>query len=457
MNERVLPGGWVEATLGQVVTKPQYGYTTKASHHGSVKFLRTTDITKGKLNWEAVPFCHEEPDDIDKFRLNKGDVVISRAGSVGFSYLIEDVVEDAVFASYLIRFRPAGNLDSRFVKRYLQSPFYWEQLKDRAAGNALPNVNAKKLTTLRVDIPPLAEQKLIADKLDKLLAQVANLKARLDAIPAILKRFRQSVLAAALSGSLAESSESGSDHGEVVCIGDLAVDIRYGTSKKCSASKGSTAVLRIPNIVDGSVDKENLKYADFDEKEHSRLALKEGDLLLIRSNGSVDLVGRLAVVSNQDVDFLFAGYLIRLRLDTCRAVPKFVALCLQSPKLRSVIEEKAKSTSGVNNINSKELASLEIPFPTVIEQKEIVRRVNRLFAFADQIEQQVKNAQARVNKLSQSILAKAFRGELTAEWRAENPELISGEHSAEALLARIKAEKAAISPKRRSRKSKVSA
>lgn len=80
--------------------------------------------------------------------------------------------------------------------------------------------------------------------------------------------------------------------------------------------------------------------------------------------------------------------------------------------------------------------------PPVEEQAEIVRRVHQLFAFADQVEQQVANAQARVNRLTQSILTKAFRGELTAEWRAENPELTSGVNSTEALLERIKAEKA---------------
>ncbi|MCB1717737.1 MAG: restriction endonuclease subunit S, partial [Candidatus Competibacteraceae bacterium] len=83
------------------------------------------------------------------------------------------------------------------------------------------------------------------------------------------------------------------------------------------------------------------------------------------------------------------------------------------------------------------------------------RRVEQLFAFADQIEQQVKNAQSRVNNLTQSILAKAFRGELTAEWRAQNPELISGENSAEALLARIKAERAAMQPVKQKRARQV--
>ncbi|MFD1009385.1 hypothetical protein [Oceanisphaera ostreae] len=103
-------------------------------------------------------------------------------------------------------------------------------------------------------------------------------------------------------------------------------------------------------------------------------------------------------------------------------------------------------------INQKVVCLAPINLPPIIEQTEIVRRVEQLFAFADQVEQRVKDAQARVNHLTQSILAKAFRGELTADWRQQHPELISGEHSAEALLARIQAERAAQTPAKRGRK-----
>ena len=98
----------------------------------------------------------------------------------------------------------------------------------------------------------------------------------------------------------------------------------------------------------------------------------------------------------------------------------------------------------------KDLKLMKVALPTVSEQTEIVHQVDQLFAHADRIEQQVNNALARVNNLTQSILAKAFRGELTEQWRKDNPELISGENRAAALLERIKAERAAVAkPKRR--------
>ncbi|WP_394814529.1 restriction endonuclease subunit S [Escherichia albertii] len=391
----------------------------------------------------------QNPDDILKYQLQDRDIVISRAGSVGFSFLVKNPPNNAVFASYLIRFKPFDNISELYLKRFLESGNYWVQLASMSAGNALQNVNAQKLSTLIVPIPPLAEQKIIAEKLDTLLAQVESTKARLEQIPQILKRFRQAVLAAAVSGKLVNNENN---KAILTTLGSIAEDIRYGTSKKCSESEGHTPVLRIPNIGPGYIINNNLKYANFDSKELSALTLKEGDLLLIRSNGSVDLVGKVAVISENDTQYLYAGYLIRVRLCLEKAVPKYISYCVQSPQLRQIIENIARSTSGVNNINSKELASLELPLPPIPEQHEIVRRVEQLFAYADTIEKQVNNALARVNNLTQSILAKAFRGELTAQWRAENPDLISGENSAAALLEKIKAERAASGGKKASRK-----
>lgn len=113
-------------------------------------------------------------------------------------------------------------------------------------------------------------------------------------------------------------------------------------------------------------------------------------------------------------------------------------------------------TTGRAKLTQTALNSLPIGLPPEDEVNEIVRRVSQLFAHAGRIEQQANNALARVNNLTQSILAKAFRGELTEHWRRDNLELISGENSAEALLERIKAERAAVKPAKKTRKRAVS-
>ena len=114
----------------------------------------------------------------------------------------------------------------------------------------------------------------------------------------------------------------------------------------------------------------------------------------------------------------------------------------------------AESRSVLPKINQKDLNQIPVPTPPLEEQTEIVRRVEELFAFADSIEQKTNAALERVNNLTQSILAKAFRGELTADWRADNPELISGENSAEALLEKIKAEREALKQSKKKTKTR---
>ena len=132
------------------------------------------------------------------------------------------------------------------------------------------------------------------------------------------------------------------------------------------------------------------------------------------------------------------------------SLPKYLEIILRSPLAVEYFTSNSVGSTMVN-LNQKIIKSLQVHFPSQEEQTEIVRRVEKLFAYADKVEAQVKTAQARVNQLTQSILAKAFRGELTANWRAANPELISGENSAEALLVIIKNERAKLSQTKKGR------
>ncbi|MGV3345590.1 restriction endonuclease subunit S [Enterobacteriaceae bacterium LUAb1] len=317
--------------------------------------------------------------------------------------------------------------ESRFLCYFLNQFDY----HDYVNGGVHLKLTQARMRNIPFYLAPLAEQKVIADRLDDLLVRIESIKRRLKKISDMFKNFRHSVLSAAVSGELVQMN---TEMQTLTTLGNVAEDIRYGTSRKCFENKGDTAVLRIPNIGPGYIINSNLKYACFAPKELSAFALKKGDLLLIRSNGSIDLVGKVAVISEKETDYLYAGYLIRIRLNQEKAVPEYISYCLQSPLLRQLIENIARSTSGVNNINSKELASLAFVLPSLPEQQAIVQRVEQLFGYADTIEKQTSQALKQVNYLSQSILAKAFCGELTAQWRKKNPELIRGLNSAEALL-----------------------
>ena len=194
-----VPETWARATIGDVCSPPQYGYTTKATNSGDLQLLRTTDITSGRISWATVPYCSVNPDDLERYILKDGDIVVSRAGSVGFSYLVTKP-QKAVFASYLIRFRPF--IDGRFLRYFLDSPGYWKNIADKKLGIAVPNVNATKLKAIPIPVPPAREQQRIVAKIEKLFSELDKGIDSLKTARAQLNVYRQAVLKHAFEGKL---------------------------------------------------------------------------------------------------------------------------------------------------------------------------------------------------------------------------------------------------------------
>ena len=171
-------------------------------------------------------------------------------------------------------------------------------------------------------------------------------------------------------------------------------------------------MLRIPNIINGFIDDTDLKYSEFDKDEIKELSLDEGDILIIRSNGSLSIVGKSAIVSKRHRSFLFAGYLIRIRTNSDIYNSHLLNILLSSHNLRSQIESKAKSTSGVNNINAKEIQALNIPLIPINQQTQIVEEIEKRFSEADNLEKAINESLEKSEALRQSILKKAFEGQL---------------------------------------------
>ncbi|AOX16674.1 restriction endonuclease subunit S [Kozakia baliensis] len=435
----MLPQRWVETQLEAICHSINYGCTsTSDAKRGDIRYIRITDIQDNDVEWNNVPYLVTLPKDIEKYELNKGDLVFARTGAtVGKSHLFDTLPYRSVFASYLIRVRCNEKfLCPTYAKWFFQSPQYWTQINDGAEGTGQPNFNGTKLAHLVVPLPPLAEQRRIVAKLDSLTARIARARAELERA----KRLQKQLLSKFLD------SEFSCD-GELLKLGELAEDVRYGTAQKCDYNPALTPVLRIPNIASGNIDTSDLKHSTFTEKEIKKLSLCNGDLLIVRSNGSVDLVGQSAVADTQVSGFLFAGYLIRIRLKNKDITPYFVHYWLRSPQARSVINAAAKSTSGVNNINSEQLKNLQIKIPSRSKQRIIVSRIVKAFSRADRLETEAQRALNLLNRLEASLLAKAFRGELVPQDPNDEP--------ASVLLDRIQTERAAApKPKRgRSRQS----
>ncbi|OPA84328.1 hypothetical protein BFW86_24615 [Pseudomonas fluorescens] len=437
-----LPAWWAACSLadiGHIVTGKTPSTKEASFYGGSIPFIRPGDLNhSGPIVTTETFLTNAGAAEIPN--LPPQSIVVTCIGNLGKVGLTTTTSATNQQINALI---PDTGIDPSFVFHYCKTLRPW--LEAQSSATTISIVNKSIFSKAPIPLPPAAEQTRIAAKLDELLAQVDTLKTRIDGIPARLKRFRQSVLAAAVSGRLTKNIE-GSDlppEWLLVNFSTVVSDLRYGTAQKCDYNGGETGVLRIPNIGDNGIRLNDLKSSNFSPAEIRKLSLKKGDILLIRSNGSVDLVGKSAVVGSREEGLLFAGYLIRVRPNAEKAIARYINYWLKSPAVRQVIEMTARSTSGVNNINSEEIKSLIFTMPPLSEQNEIVNRVEQLFALADQLEAKVASAQNHIDHLTQSILAKAFRGELAPQDPNDEP--------ASMLLERIKAQRTTAPKARRGR------
>jgi type I restriction enzyme, S subunit len=192
-----------------------------------------------------------------------------------------------------------------------------------------------------------------------------------------------------------------------VRLGSLLQSLKYGTSKKCEYNYPGTAVLRIPNIdVDrGCIDMEKIKYTELLESELQELYLKPNDLLIIRSNGSLSLVGRTAVISEAEEGLAYAGYLVRLRSLPEYVYSRYLYFALNTVSVRNQIEQPIRSTSGVKNINSTEIANISIPLPPLAEQGRIVEKIDRLMGMCDRLEESIESGKGKQTTLLNALMS----------------------------------------------------
>lgn len=262
-------------------------------------------------------------------------------------------------------------------------------------------------------LPPLPEQERIVSRIEELFSELDNAVETLNATKSQLRLYKQAVLKDAFDGNLTNSGAP-----EIKELASFIEQPRYGTSKKCNYQDDITAyteVYRIPNIdaSTGTLDKSDLKYAQFDEDEIEKLSLKYGDILIIRSNGSPSIVGTAAMVREQDITGLFAGYLIRIRIsDHERLSPKYLLRYLSSYDARRYIENVSKSTSGVNNVNAQEIKKIKVPYFEKEIQDQIIYAIESRLSTYVNIEKTVNQALQQASAMRQSILKQAFEGGL---------------------------------------------
>ncbi len=450
-----IPEGWEWSTLGDVSEKPQYGWTTKANHDtGKLKLLRTTDITSGSVDWSSVPFCTEEPEDIEKYLIESGDVLISRAGSVGVSFLINKP-ERAVFASYLIRFRPKKGIDTKYFYYYLKSPSYWNAIGARKSGIAVPNVNASKLAQVPIPIAPVEQQKHIVSEVEKQFSRLDAAVANLKRVKTNLKRYKAAVLKAAVEGRLVEteaeiarregrSYETGAQllqriletrrsqwkgkgkykepaapdttelpegwvWATVNCLGKVIGGLTKNPKRTRLTKK--LPYLRVANVYANELRLEDVEEIGIEERELEKLLVIKGDLLIVEGNGSPEQIGRLAVWDGSIEQCVHQNHLIKVRLPP-ECLPQWMLSWLMSPAGRNCIKEVASSTSGLYTLSVGKIGGLPVPLPPVVEQERIISEIDRRLSICNKADAQVDANLWRAERLRQAALGSAFSGEL---------------------------------------------
>ena len=411
MKINSLPDRWEVKKMPQVV-KWGSGGTPKATEKqyydgGTIPWLIIGDLNDGIVTSSASKITELGLQNSSAKMIPAGTLLVAMYGSIGKLGItgIECCTNQAIAYA-----KELHGVTTKYMFYYMA--LMKSELVSKGKGGTQKNISQTVLNSLDVIVPPLPEQERIVARIEELFSQLDAGVETLKKTKAQLAVYRQAVLKEAFEGRLTDS-----DPEKIVRLGDYIETPRYGTSKKCSYDSGRdrTAVYRIPNIdhKSGRISHDDIKYAQFTESELSGIRLRQGDILIIRSNGSVSLVGRAAMVCDADITGTFAGYLMRLRImEPESLLPKFLLLFLQSHQARIYIENKAKSTSGVHNINSTEISDLQIPLYDPDTQHAIVEAIDSRLSVCDSIEQTVDTALQQAEAMRQSILKKAFEGEL---------------------------------------------
>ena len=394
-------------------------------------------------------------------------------------------------------------VDRRYAVAGFNSPTVRHQAKALVHGVGRPRLGLKWFRALRFPLAPVLEQARIMDAVDSHLSRLDAAVASLESAQVKLKAYRASVLKAAVEGRLVPTeAELARKEGRSYEAADVLLerilterrrcweeaelakmkaagktpkdgrwkanyeepesldaiplprlpdgwcwvpasamywDAGYGTSAKCTEDGNGPAVLRIPNIVEGRVGLDDLKFAADDAALRADDRVRQGDFLFIRTNGSRSLIGRGALVLHEtDNPLFFASYLIRLRLLTVDSCDRWFALAWSGPQVREQVLRVAASSAGQHNISLSAASSFAIPLPPAAEQARILEEFERLDSGANVVDRDIATGVGRSDRLRQAVLKWAFQGKLVDQDPSDEP--------AEVLLARIRAEREAVAP-----------
>ena len=403
-----VPSSWVWTTVNGISKSILYGVNESAKASGKYKLLRITDIQNNSVNWDSVPYTDFDENKANSYLLNDGDILFARTGAtVGKSYLVQGLTEEAIYASYLIRVQTYDVILPQYVKFYFESGYYWEQIEQESVGVGQPNVNGTILGNLHIPIPPIHEQCRIVSELTKWMGIIDVIEQGKTVLQTVIKQAKSKILDLAIHGKLVSqdpNDEPASEllkrinpDAEITCdngqygkipegwcetiLGEL---FEHNTGKALNSSNQEGIMrdyLTTSNVYWDTFDLSVVKQMLFKENELEKCTVVKGDLLVCEGGD----VGRSAIW-NQDYDICIQNHLHRLRPKAELSV-RFYYHVLKYLKDNNMIGGKG---IGLLGLSSKELHKLPFPLPPYNEQQRIVNKIEELFTLLDNIQKSLE-------------------------------------------------------------------
>lgn len=440
-----LPNSWVWAGFGEIALHNAGKTLDRGRNSGQPRdYITTSNLYWGRFELGDLKQMLIGDDEMERCTARKNDLLICEGGEAGRAAVwpYDRVV---CFQNHVHRARFFGGVNPYFGYYFFEWLNASGEILQYRKGVGISNMSGKALASIPFALPPLAEQHRIVAKIDEVMALCHRLECdQADAesahaklvetllgtltqstdaadfaenwqrltehfdtlfttIPSV-NALKQTILQLGVSGQLTSSKAF-----ESLKLGDLLIDASYGTSQKCDSIKvdGACPVLRIPNVVRETIDLTDLKFSVLEKKELDKLRLLDGDILVVRTNGSAELVGRCAVVKEVPENATFASYMIRLRFAPSRVNPEFAQRCLQNHRLQNRMIDFARTTAGQYNVSIGRLRELEMQIPPLAEQQRIVAKIDELMALCGRLESILAQSHDCQERLASALVESA--------------------------------------------------
>jgi type I restriction enzyme, S subunit len=453
-----MPKGWSRATLGEIArpTRPH----VEPSTYPFLPFVGLEHLEADTMRLLGSASARTVSSLCTKFEA--GDILYARMRpNLNKVWLAE---WEGVCSGEFIVLPASADLDNRFLAYRLNAVDFVGFAVAQAAGDR-PRVSFDQIALFELALPPLAEQRRVVAKLESKLRHVREGVAFVHRARARVVRYRRAIVAAAVTGRLRtepnradadgprsdevltdllhqrsakigavgrrRTEPSAPDTANVpsiptawswVSVDQLAWGSGYGTSVKCSYQGKGPAVLRIPNVKDGRIDWSDVKFAIGGVPVGEGDSIAPGDLLVIRTNGSKELIGRAAMTLELPASATgFASYLIRFRLSGEPLIWKWIALVWNSPPFRPLLEHLARTTAGQYNLSLSSLRSFALPLPPLSGISAILTEVGRRLASADRLAERIEKQLGSAREQRQALVQGAFAGDFVEQDPTDEP------------------------------------